>query len=132
MPPPTPQLKAIITCDYVITEANSNKRSLIGIFDRIYITRFPGTYFPIWLYVAFSEALGDYNIRVEFRDLEQNKVLGEARSSNPLHCTRRDRINEVIFRFPPTPFPHEGDYEMVVYANDQILGQKKIEAILRR
>ena len=43
------QLKAILTCDTIIAEKGTDKYSLIGIFDRMYITKFPASYFPIYL-----------------------------------------------------------------------------------
>ena len=126
-----PELKAILTCDTIIADKATDKYSLIGIFDRIYIARFPAAHFPSCLYVAFTEASGDYKMRLEFYDLTEGKVIGSASLPNPIHCPDRFRIHQVVFRLPPVPLPHEGSYEMRVYANDQILGQKTIQAIQR-
>jgi len=43
-----PQLKAILTYDNIIAEKGTDKHSLIGIFDRMYITNFP-IYLSIYL-----------------------------------------------------------------------------------
>lgn len=126
-----PQLKAIITCDTIIAEKGTDKYSLIGIFDRMYIAKFPTQYFPICLYLAFS-GVGDFRLRGSFHDLTEDKELAGWSSSKPIHCPDRLRTYQAIFRLPPLPFPQEGDYEFIVYVNEEIFAQRTIQVIQRR
>lgn len=132
MQPPKPELKAIIVCDNIIVDKRSNKKSLIGLFDRIYIHRFPTTYRPVYVYVAFSDASGDYRFHLEFYSLTENKLLVKSSPVGPIHYPDRFKLNDIIMELPPLPFPGEGDYEMRVFANDQILGQRTINVVQRR
>ena len=126
-----PQLKAILTCDNIIAEKGTDKHSLIGIFDRMYITKFPASYFPIYLYLAFSGA-GDFRIRVSFHDLTEDKEIASSSLPQLIHCPDRLKTYQVIFRLPPLPLPQEGDYDFIVYANDEIIGQRTINVIQRK
>ena len=126
-----PQLKAILTCDTIIAEKGTDKHSLIGVFDRMYITKFPTSYFPIYLYLAFSGA-GDFRIRVSFHDLTEDKEIASSSLPQLIHCPDRLKTYQVIFRFPPLLLPQEGDYDFIVYANDEIIGQRTIHVIQRK
>jgi len=126
-----PQLKAILTCDTIIAEKGTDKHSLIGIFDRMYITKFPTSYFPIYLYLAFSGS-GDFRIRVSFHDLTEDKEIASSSLPQLIHCPDRLKTYQVIFRLPPLPLPQEGDYDFIVYANDEIIAQRTINVIQRK
>jgi hypothetical protein len=109
-----PQLKAILTCDNIIAEK--------GI---------PASYFPIYLYLAFSGA-GDFRIRVSFHDLTEDKEIASSSLPQLIHCPDRLKTYQVIFRLPPLPLPQEGDYDFIVYANDEIIAQRTINVIQRK
>ena len=126
-----PQLKAILTCYTIIAEKGTDKHSLIGIFDRMYIAKFPTSYFPIYLYLAFSGS-GDFRIRVSFHDLTEDKEIASSSLPQLIHCPDRLKTYQVIFRLPPLPLPQEGDYEFIVYANDEIIAQRTINVIQRK
>lgn len=132
MQPTKPELKAILVCDSVIADKLTDKYTLIGIFDRIYLVKFPTAYSPVCLYVAFTGALGDYSIRIEFYDRGEDKRLANIPLPRGIHSSDRLKVNQVVCQFPPLQFPHEGNYEIRVYANDEMLGQKIIQAVLRR
>ena len=126
-----PQLKAILTCDTIIAEKETDKYSLIGIFDRMYITKFPTTFFPFFLYLAFSGS-GDFRIKISFHDLTEDKEIASTSLPQPIHCPDGLKTYQVIFRLPPLPIPQEGDYDFIVYANDEIIAQRTINAIQRK
>ncbi len=132
MPPPNPVLKAILLCDTVITDKASDKHSLIGLFERVYVAKFPAFHFPACLFVEFTGAAGDYKIRVEFFDQTSSKALFNLPLPNLIKCPDRLKAHRLVFRLPPMPFPQEGDYEIRVYANDHILCQKTLQTITRR
>ena len=62
--PPKPSVKAILTCDYIIHEHLTNKKSLIGIFEDIHLLRFPSTHPRIGVYVNLTGAHGKYTLEV--------------------------------------------------------------------
>jgi len=129
-----PQLKAILTYDNIIAEKGTDKHSLIGIFDRMYITNFPiylSIYLSIYLYLAFSGS-GDFRIRVSFHDLTEDKEIASSSLPQVIHCPDRLRTYQVIFKLPPLPLPQKGDYDFIVYANDEIIAQRTITVIQRK
>ncbi len=69
-----PQVITFLIADNVIQEKGTNKWSVIGIFDRIYAVKFPYLHTHMALYIKFSDAEGEYNVRVEFTDSEGKKL----------------------------------------------------------
>ena len=69
-----PEIKSFLIADMVIQEKGSNKWSAIGIFDRISAHQFPFCHPGIGLYARFTDAQGDYHIRIEFCDTDGRKL----------------------------------------------------------
>lgn len=74
MKPSKPHILSFLIADKVIQEKHSNKWSAIGIFDRVYVQKFPCMHATLALYVKLSDAEGKYAIRVEFSDAEGTKL----------------------------------------------------------
>lgn len=131
--PPRPVAHAILIADQVIKEAGTNKYTLVGIFNRIYATRFPCDHHKLALYLKFSDALGDYRLEVQLVDLtpggeDLEKVLANVRGGFQM----KDRLGqgEVALVFPVIRFPHPGKYEFRALANDDVVGVVGFEALL--
>ena len=63
-----PEIISFLIADKVFQEKGTNKWNAIGIFDKIYVDRFPCVYASLGLYFRVSDAEGEYKIRVEFCD----------------------------------------------------------------
>ena len=119
-----PKLNAMLICDYVITEQTTNKKSLIGIFENINAAEFPCVHPCLFVYVKMTEARGSYHIRLELADLQDDKVIAQAKMPNEISIPDPLMAHEIVFSLRGLAFPHAGDYEFRVFANDQIFGQK--------
>lgn len=54
----TPEVLAMILCDLVITDAETNKKSLIGLFDRIETTVLPCIVPDLHVYLSLTDGHG--------------------------------------------------------------------------
>lgn len=124
-----PVLIAALVCDVATTDPSTRKKSLIGIFDRITVGKFPTTR-PVSVYTKMTDAEGEYKLEMRYIQTDTGKQLagadGELRSKDRLASI------DMVIHFPPLPFPKPGRYEFQIWANNIFLGSTFIDAILRR
>ncbi|MCK6479741.1 MAG: hypothetical protein HUU06_09660 [Planctomycetaceae bacterium] len=123
MSPPKPEIKAFLLCDYVIHEAGSNKKSLIGIFEQVNSPRFPFRHGRISVYANIADAHGTYDLALRLVRLRDGKVLFEGKGlriqvNDPL------QVSELGMNLEGIGFEEPGKYEFALYANDQFLQSK--------
>jgi len=121
---PKPKLNAMLICDRVITEAGTNKKSLIGIFENINAYKFPCVHHFLAVYIKFTEANGKYRFRLELVDLENNSVAGRAEIPTEIEISDPLRVHDLVFNLAALKFVHPQKYEFRIFANDEIFGQK--------
>lgn len=124
--PPTPSVRAILTCDQIIHEQGSNKKSLIGIFEDVHLVRFPAAHPRIAVYVNLTDAHGKYVMEVRMlspdRTILATVQTPEVEIDNPL------RTCEFALQMQNTPFEKPGKYEFQILANSELLATKSIHA----
>jgi len=123
MSPPKPEIKAFLLCDYVIHEAGSNKKSLIGIFEQVNSARFPFRHGRISVYANMADAHGKYDLTLRLVRLRDGKVLFEGKGltiqvADPL------QVSELGMNLEGIVFEEPGKYEFALYANDLFLQSK--------
>lgn len=123
MAAPNPLIKAILICDHIITEAGSNKKSLIGVFENITAPKFPYFHPLMSVYLKLTDAAGEYKMKIELVDLRENKVIGKGEVPR---VTFPDRLThyELTFNFAGLRLHHPGKYEFRIYANEEFLDSK--------
>src|SRR5437899_3153524 len=109
-PPPIPSVLVFLVCDQVIQEAGTNKKSLIGMFDRIYAKQVPAAGGPFWLFAKIVDAEGNYSFRIEVVKLETDKQIGRM-DMPPMPVPDRLAGAELVLRIPMLPFEEYGTYE---------------------
>lgn len=121
---PTPSVRAILTCDQIIHEQGSNKKSLIGIFEDIHLFKFPSTHPRIAVYVNLTDAHGKYVMMLRMLGPERTEIARvqtpEVEIDNPL------RTCEFALQMQNTPFQEPGKFEFQIYANGALLATKSI------
>jgi len=118
---PHPALKAILLCDRIIQEAETNKLTLVGVLDRVTASEFPFDYVRgLELYVRVTDAAGQYAIRIEVVRVEdeQTIVAGDAVAAIP----DRTSSHDIRFDLPSVPFERPGQYEFRFFANSRFVG----------
>jgi hypothetical protein len=123
-----PVLVAALVCDVAVADPSTNKKNLIGIFDRINVGKFP-TERQMSLYMKVTDTEGDYDTEVRYLQVSSGKVL--AKAEGKLHSENRLASIELIIQFPPLLIPEEGRYEFQVWANSMFLGATFIDALPR-
>lgn len=122
---PTPVVKAFLVCDTVIHEAETNKKSCIGIFHQINADRFPCRHGQLSIYANITDALGEYVFRLTLTSLMDGREVG-AGSTPSLSIPDRLQTAELAFRLQNIAFPEPGKYEFTLFANDQLVAQKEV------
>jgi hypothetical protein len=118
---PRPVLQAMLLCDQAIRDAETNKVSLVGIFDQIRGTDFPLTWArPTAVYARVTDAEGHYQIRLELVRLEDELSVGRV----DVEMTAGDRMGfgELIFKLDRLIFERPGRYEFRLFAGDWHVG----------
>jgi len=114
----------MLICDYVITEHETGKKSLIGIFETINARQFPIVHNALSVYVKLTDANGNYKFQLDLVDLQNDHVLNKCEIPNELQITNPLKSSELVFNLHGLKFPHLGEYEFRIYANGRIFGQK--------
>ncbi|GAX62479.1 hypothetical protein SCALIN_C34_0030 [Candidatus Scalindua japonica] len=114
----TPKIKSFLIADTVIREQNTNKWSVIGIFEKIFTFSFPCTHHSLALYVRLADGDGEFNIRVEFCD-DKNAILA-AFEGLKINIHNRLVSPEIGIQTYNLPLPKPGKYNFLIYFNDEL------------
>lgn len=119
---------AILLCDQIIVEQGTNKKSLIGLFDRLHTQEVPATR-RLGFFARLTDLEGTYNfeIRVVYLGHEEESV-GTVKISD---FQIQDRLGmvDIALNLPPVPFPRFGRYEFQLFADDVYLGRAVVETV---
>lgn len=127
--PPTPVSIAFLICDQVIVDRDSNKKTIVGVFDRINVRQFPTMYAPLSLYARVIDAEGEYDVRIDYVKVADEAALARIEAK----AVARDRHApaEFSFRLPPIPIPSAGEYEFRLWMNGRYIHRVKFNAVQR-
>ena len=118
-----PEVLAMILCDLVITDAETNKKSLIGLFDRIETTVLPCIVHNLHVYLSLTDGHGRLPMVLTCVPSESPEVLfrGEVvvEFQDPL------QVVELHFVFPNARFPRAGEYRFQLFAAGSLLRERK-------
>lgn len=123
-----PLLVAALVCDVAIADPGTNKKNLIGIFDRVQVGTFP-TRRPMSVYFKIGDAEGRYDFEVRYVEVNNGDIL--ARASGQLNVADRLASTDLYISFPPLLIRAEGRYEFQIWANSMFLGSTFINAVPR-
>jgi hypothetical protein len=126
-PGPIPTLLAFIVCDTVIQDAATQKRTLVGVFDRVNSPIAPVMLNSVGLYAKLVEGSGQYAIKVRLVNLKDESLIMEIRADAEWNVP--DDPMELGFNFAGIPLGDFGTYEFQLYANDVYLGRAVLKAI---
>jgi hypothetical protein len=122
---PNPVVKAFLVCDQVIHDAQTGKKSIIGVFHELRADRFPAVHPMLWIYANLTDARGKYTFEIRLVDVERNNVLGkgtppEISIPGPLQTT------ELSAQLRNVTLPGPGTYEFHLLVNDDLIATKAI------
>ena len=128
MSPPKPEVKAFLLCDYVLHEAGTNKKSLIGIFEQVNSPRLPFRHARMSVYANIADAHGTYEMTLRLVRLRDGKVLLEAKGMR-IQVADPLQVSELGVNLEGIVFEEAGKYEFALYSNDQFLQSKPFRVV---
>jgi hypothetical protein len=124
-PSPIPTLLAFIVCDTVIQDAATQKRTLVGVFDRVHSPIIPFVLNSVGLYVKMVEGVGKYNFRIRLVNLKDESPVIEIKMDG--QWIDSDAPMELGVNFGGIPIPEFGTYEFQLFADDVFLGRALLQ-----
>jgi hypothetical protein len=120
-----PVLLAVLICDTAATDPGSGKKSIIGVFDKVFAA-FP-TQRPLTIYVRLTDAEGFYSFKLKYVQAATGQTLAELDGQAEV----KDRLGASDFYVttPPLPIPAPGRYEIQVWFNDVFIGSTFLDAV---
>lgn len=127
---PKPPFSSFLIADTVIQEKVTDKWSVIGVFDTIYTNHFPFIFPRLGLFICITDAVGKYEIRVEFLD-DNDKKLGQFEG---IQLEVKDRLSSVGFGIQTRnlPIPKLGKYNFDLYFNDDYIKSMPLNVAQRQ
>lgn len=126
---PAPVCLAFLLCDYVISDEGTKKKTVVGLFDTIWVKGFPAQHRRAVLYVRLIGAEGQYDATVEYVNVSTEEVLG--RAVGKIEVQDRHRPAEFVVEVGPLDIPTAGEYEFRLWLNEHYIQRVGLIAALR-
>jgi hypothetical protein len=126
---PIPSVLALLICERTIEEAQTTKKTLVGVFSALHALTVPAQ-LAFGIYARLIDAEGEYNfvVRLSRTDSEGNEhLLGQAHAITSVP-SRLTPI-ELAVNLPPIQFGAFGRYEIQLYGNDVYLGHASLDVV---
>ncbi len=124
---PIPSVAAMLVCDQVITGQGTNKKSLIGIFQRVQSPAFPVVIPRFGIYVKLLDVVGTIDFKMRVVKLDDESLLAEMEA--PIKDQDPSQPTELAISLQNFQFPQPGIYEFQLYANDVYLHRATIDLV---
>jgi hypothetical protein len=118
---PIPTLLAFLMCESVIHDAETQKKTLVGVFDRLLSSSAPLQVAGLGLYAKLVEGHGNYTFKIRMVNLKDESLVLDI--STPANWSRAEAPLEFGVNFRGVPIPAFGDYEFQLFANDIYVGR---------
>lgn len=125
---PQPVVKAFLICDQVLHDAQTGKKSIIGVFHELRAQRFPATHPVLWIYANLTDARGRYRFEIRLVDVNRNNVLGRG-NPPPIDISDPLQTTELSAQLRGVTLPAAGTYEFQLWANDELVATKSFRGI---
>ncbi|MBI1882995.1 MAG: hypothetical protein HYS08_02180 [Chlamydiae bacterium] len=118
----TPKALTLITCDDIIDDKRTHKKSLIGIFNSILAKDFPVCHGRMNIYFTLTNCNGKYNIILECKKFKDTKSLVNVQGS--LESKDSNAIFECAFELLNVSFPEPGKYKFQVLIDNKPVAER--------
>jgi hypothetical protein len=124
-----PACAAILLCDLVIRDEETQKSSIIGMFDTFVLRQIPGETEVCAVFLRLTNVIGHQAISAEIHDSAAGLVLFR---SSPARIRGHERrgAGEIALRLSPLRFDRAGTYDMVVLAEGEEIGRAEFKIAL--
>ena len=125
---PPPDVVALLVCDQIITDRLTGKQSLIGMFSKVHVVKFPTVHPQLSVFVALTEGRDTAELTIRIVDgnesrppLVQGKGMVKFRSP-------RD-VTHLALQFHGLTFPEAGEYRVQLWSGSTLLREAKLELV---
>jgi hypothetical protein len=111
-----PRCKAMLVCDQVIIERETEKYSIIGSFTEVTVSS-ASPYLGVFsVFLLLTEGTGENSITMQLHDLKNDEVVFE---TVPVTMTFESRLDllAIVVRWPSIEVVADGAFDVVAYAN---------------
>jgi hypothetical protein len=121
--PQPPEVLAMVLCDQVITDVETNKKSLIGLFDQVETLALPCVLHALHVYLSLTDGHGPLRLALSCVTVDEGEELFRGETSvsfaDPLE------VVELHFTFPNARFPRVGEYRFQLSAGALVLRERR-------
>jgi len=107
---------ALVVCDTHIQDKHTNKRTLVGLFDRLFAAKFPCVHPKLSIFVSLTSGRGECDCEVMCRHVDGKHVAfsvkGKVRFKDPL------QVVEIAFDVQGVRFEEAGEYWLECKVDD--------------
>ena len=122
---PTPKHLAMLLCDYLILDAETHNKSLIGIFNRVNASKFPVRHDRMPVFVALTDGHGEYTASLKINSSSGKQLLaldGKVDMRDPLG------VAEINFNIRGLVIPEPGRYFVEFWCDGEIIVDRHFDA----
>lgn len=120
---PNPSGLAIVICDQIIEDKQTNKKSLIGIFNNINAASFPCRHPQVSVFVSLTEGRGECAARLRIANEETDEVVADV--NGPIQFPDIHSVVELVFNLVGLVFPSPGLYSIEFYCDDALVLERR-------
>jgi len=129
--PPGPVVLAMVICDAIHQDPATKKCTLLGTFSTITARSFPVVHPGLAIHVALTEGRGNTRIRLTLvsSDEEQQVLFTQ---EGTIQFADPRVVAEINFGIRNLALPRPGEYRVQILANDELLGERRLQVIAMR
>lgn len=116
---PEPIVLGMIICDTVIEDKITNKKTLIGLFNRINSPKVPCIHPCVNVFLSLTEGIGEYECKLRCVDVTTDKTTLEL--GGKINFQGIKEIIELNFELRGVVFPNFGEYRFEFLCNSDPL-----------
>lgn len=120
-----PMPLALVLCDSVYVEPQTQKKAIIGVFSALFAPSFPVVHPAMAIYLAMTDGQGKVPVRIRLVDSEEVRdPIFEVANEVVFHDRRM--VSELIMNVGGLVFPAAGEYRVQTFAGDEPLLERRL------
>lgn len=125
---PVPLVLAFIVCDDIITDELTKKKTIVGAFGNIATSAFPALHPKLALFLELANGHGRVHVDIKLVYASDNSET--FRIGGDLEFTDPRAVLALCLNFANIVIKKEGEYRFQVYANGELLIERRFVASL--
>jgi hypothetical protein len=118
---------ALVVCEQVISEAVTNKKTLVGLFNQVSSKVFPFSVPKICVFVSITGGKG--NLNAMLKCVNENDGIELFKTEGPVPFKDPNQVVDLNFELINFPFPQPGLHSFDFYCDDALVLQRRFNVI---